>query len=317
MSETDLMQRLDGELAPRTAQLEKDNEALKPAMQDVINKLSDAIRKLDQPLIKRHAKTLEGQVATYAALLTRARKLVDELGSIDTDAKDALKKIVALTQRASASHDKAMRNYTKLKGLLDMAHKKAEDRAVSAVMTQWAEMESWMTTQRDVARIRVKQMEALVQLARSAIADGDAKSLAQAQERAKQRLTWKPTQLEIGDKYMKFCTACEKALGKDLQAELKRDMEKFKRMVTELAELNDKLDACLDLIKNLKMPAAKPAKLDLQKAAGVLKVDAAKLKKAWEAGAGDAEKALGGLAKELKTTGKEMVAALRKAKLLG
>ena len=127
MSDANLLQRLNADIAPRTAELEKENEALKPAMQDVINKLSDAIRKMDQPLIKRHAKTLEAQVATYATLLTRATKLVDDLGKIDTDDKDALKKIEALTQRASASHDKIMRNYTKLKELLDMAHKKAEE----------------------------------------------------------------------------------------------------------------------------------------------------------------------------------------------
>jgi hypothetical protein len=318
MSDDKLLQRLTTDLAPRTAELEKDNEAQKPAMQDVINKLSTAIRAMDQPLIRRHAKTLEGQVSVYASLVTRAKKLVDELGAIDTDDRDALKRIEGLTQKASASQDKITRNYTKLKELLDMAHAKATDPVVSAAMAQWAEMESWMTTQREIARIRVKQMETLVELAHGAIADGDDKSLAQAQEKAKLRLTWKPTQLEIGDKFMKFCIGCEKALGKNLQDELRRDMEKFKRMVTELADLNDMLDRCLATLKNMKMPPAKAAKLDFRKAAGLLGVDEAKLKKAWDAGAAAPEKALDGVAKEskLKTTGKEMVATLRKAKLL-
>lgn len=318
MSDAKLLQRLDADLAPRTDVLDKDNEAQKPAMQDVINKLSDAIRAMDQPLIKRHAKTLEAQVGVYAGLVDRARKLVDELGRIESDDRDALKRVAALTQKASASQAKIVRNYTKLKELLDMAHDKAQDPAAAAAMAQWAEMESWMTTQREVARTRVKQMQALVELADSAVADGDAKSLAQAQEKAKLRLTWKPTQLEIGDRYMKFCADCEAALGKDLQDQLKRDREKFKRMVTELADLNDQLDAYLAKLKSMKMPPPKAAKLDFRKAAGVLGVLEAKLKKAWDGGADSPEKALDGLARELKlkTTGKDMVAALRKSKLL-
>lgn len=317
MSDDKLLRRLNDDLAPRTDELEKDNEAQKPAMQEVINKLSDAIRAMDQPLIKRHAKTLEAQVAVYAGLVGRARQLVDDLGKVDTDDRDALKRIEALTQRASASQAKIVRNYAKLKELLDMAHDKAGDPAVAAAMAQWAEMESWMTTQREVARTRVKQMQALVELAESAIADGDQKSLAQAQEKAKLRRTWKPTQAEIGDRFMKFCADCEAALGKDLQDQLKRDREKFKRMVTELAELNDQLDAFLAKLTNMKMAPPKAARLDLRKAAVVLNVAEAKLKKAWD-GADSPEDALNVLVKELKlkTTGKEMVAALKKARLL-
>jgi hypothetical protein len=316
MSDAKLLQRLDTNLAPRTDQLDKDNEAQKPAMQAVINKLSDAIRAFDQPLIRRHAKTLEAQVAVYAGLVDRAKKLIDELGAIDTDDADALKRIEALTRKASASQTKITGNYTKLKWLLDKAHDTAANPAIAAVMAQWAEMESWMTTAREATKVRVKQMEALVELAESAIAGGDAKSLAQAQEKARLRLTWKPTQLEVGDKYMKFCAACEKALGKDLTDQLKRDREKFKRMVTELAELNDKLDADFARLKGMKMATAKAAKFDFAKAAAVIGVPEAKLRKAWDAGA--PEKALDGLARELKlkTTGKEMVAALRKARLL-
>ena len=67
------------------------------------------------------------------------------------------------------------------------------------------------------------------------------------------------------------------------------------------------------------MPAAaKAPKLDIRKAAAALNVVEAKLKKAWDAGGDDPQKALDGLARELKlkTTGKEMVATLKKARLL-
>jgi hypothetical protein len=318
MSDDKLLQRLTNDLAPRTAELEKDNDAQKGPMQDVINKLSDAIRASNQPALKQYTKTLEDQVAVYASLVNRARKLVEEIGAINSNDADAIKRASALKQKADASLDKITRNYTKLKELLDMAHKKANDPAVAAVMAQWAEMESWMTSTREVTRLRVKQMETLAELAKSAMADGDDKSLAQAQEKAKLRLTWKPTQLEIGDKYMKFSARCEKVLGKNLQDELKRDMAKFARMVTEIAELNDKLDKYFEALKKLKMPAGQAAaKLDYRKAAGVLGVDEAKLKKAWDAGSANPEKALDGLAKDSKfKTGKEMLAALKKAKLL-
>ena len=319
MSDDKLLQRLREDLAPRVIELDKDNESQKPAMQDVINKLSDAIRAVDQPMIRRHAKTLEAQVAVYAGLVSRAQKLVDELGKIDTDDRDARKGVDALTQKASASQAKIARNYTKLKELLDLAHDKAADSKAAAAMAQWAEMESWMTTQREVTRTRVKQMQALVELSESAVKDGDAKSLAQAQEKAKLRRTWKPTQGEIGEKYMKFCADCEASLGNELQDQLKRDREKFKRMVTELAELNDQLDACLAKISGMKMAPPKPVRLDVHKAAGVLHVEEAKLKKAWDAGGGSPEDAMNLLAKDLKlkTTGRDMVAALRKARLLG
>ena len=320
MSDDKLLQRLSTDLAPRTAELEKDNEAQKGPMQDVINRLSDAIRASDQPALKQYTKALEDQVAVYASLVNRARKLVEEFGTINSDDRDALKRVEGLKQKATGSLDKITRNYTKLKELLDMAHKKAADPAVAAVMAQWAEMESWMTTTREVTRVRVKQMETLAELAKSAMADGDVKSLAQAQEKAKLRLTWKPTQLEIGDKYMKFCVRCEKVLGKNLQDELKRDIAKFARMVTEIAELNDKLDKYAEALKKLKMPAGQAAaKLDYRKAAGVLGVDEAKLKKAWDAGSANPEKALDGLAKDKGAkfkTGKEMLAALKKAKLV-
>jgi hypothetical protein len=69
----------------------------------------------------------------------------------------------------------------------------------------------------------------------------------------------------------------------------------------------------------MKMAAApKAAKLDYRKAASVLDIAEAKLKKAWDTGADDPQKTLDGLARELKlkTTGKDMVAALKKARLL-
>ncbi len=318
MSDDRLLQRIDSDLAPRVDAIEKDDGAQKPAMQAVIGRLSDALRALDQPLILRHAKTLEGQVETYAGLVARVRKLVADLGAVATKDAEALKRIVALTTRASAAEGKILRNYEQLKKLLDLAHQKGKDPAIAKALTEWAGMESWMATQRDVLRIRVKQMQVLVDLAKSSAADGDANSFAQAQDKAKVRLTWKPTQVEIGQRYMGFCTRCEAALGQDLQSELKRDRAKFGKMLSELADMNDQLDASLATIQKMKMPpAAAAAKLDYRKAAAVLGVAEAKLKKAWEAAPSAApEKRLEGLAKELKTTAKDMVAALRKAKLL-
>lgn len=316
---SDLMQRLNTDLSARVDALEKENDAQKGPMQDVVNKLSDAIRAMDQPLIKRHAKTLEGQVSVYAGLADRAKKLIDELGKIDTSDAAERKRVVELTTAASASNGKIQRNYEALKKLQAVAHDKATDTASAAVMTQWAEMESWMTTQRTLLQTRLKQMDTLVELAESSAADGDDKSFAQAQDRAKLRLTWKPTQLEIGDKYMKFCSDCEAVLSKDLLDQLKRDRMKFGRIMTECAELNDQLDARYTKLKNMKMPAAaKAPKLDIRKAAAALNVVEAKLKKAWDAGGDDPQKALDGLARELKlkTTGKEMVATLKKARLL-
>lgn len=310
---SDLEQRLDSDFTPRTDDLDKDNEAQKGPMQEVINKLSDAIRALDATAIRRQAKVLESQVAVYAGLADRARKLLDELSRLDTDDAAARKRIEALRQKASASNAKIQRNYEKLKQMQDLAHHRA---AAADSMAQWSDMESWMTTQRTLLQTRVKQMDALLELAQSSIEAGDEKSFAQAQEKAKLRATWKPTQAEIGDRFMRFCADCEAALGKDLQDQLKRDRAKFGHMVTECAELNDKLDASVAKLKAMKMPAPKP-KLDLHKAAAVLDVAEARLRKAWDNAAGDIGKALDALAREIKkASAKDMLAALKKARLL-
>lgn len=318
MSDAVLAQRLKEELEPQLHVLEKDSDTQKAAMQGVIGKLSDAIRASDQANIRRQAKSLEDQVGGYSQLIMRTKRLLALVESLRSNDSDAVKRATVLRGKVDALHGKMTRNYAAMKALLDQAHKKLDDPAIAAVMTQWTELESWITSQHEVARIRVQQMQTLLELARSSVSAGDAAGLAQAQARAKVRLTWKPLYLEASDRVHSFCDACAKVLGKELQDQLKRDIAKFRRMVPEMAGLNDQLDKHYEALKAMKMPAQRSAALDFRKAAGLLHLDEAKLRKAWGSGPSAPEKVLDGLAREAKVkgTGKEMVATLKKAKLL-
>ena len=318
MSDATLTQRLKDELQPQLQTLEKESDAQKAAMQGLIGKLSDAIRASDQASIRRLSKSLEDQVGGYSQLIVRTKRLLALVEALRSNDADAIKRATALRDKIDTLHAKMARNYAAMKALLDQAHRKLDDPAIAAVMAQWTELEAWITAQHEVAGIRVQQMLTLLELARSAVAAGDAAGLAQAQARAKVRLTWKPLYLEASDRVMRFCDACAKVLGKDLQDQLKRDIAKFRRMVPEMAGLNDQLDKHYESLKAVKMPAQKSAALDIRKAAGLLHLDEAKLRKAWGSGPSAPEKVLDGLAREAKVkgTGKQMLATLKKAKLL-
>lgn len=318
MSDERLLQRLKQDLTPRADALEKDNDTQKAAVQGVIDQLSEAIRQSDQPVIRRLAKTVDGQVDEYARLVDRGNKLVAEISAIRTDDAKAQKLVDTLNGKAKESATKLGRNFAAIKKMLAMAHEKEKDPRVAAMTARWAEMESWLTTQREVLKARVKQMQALVEVAEGAGADGDKKTLDQALDEAKQRATWKPTLRETGDKYTHFLADIDKVLGKDLQEQLQRDLQRFKGMVSELAELNDELDRQVVKVQKVKLAAPRPAKLDIRKAALVLDIAEEELKKAWDAGAAVPEKVLDALAKKLKlkTSGSDMAKALRKARLI-
>jgi len=318
MSDERLLQRLKQDLTPRADALEKDNDTQKAAVQGVIDQLSEAIRQSDQLVIRSLAKTLDGQVDEYARLVDRGNKLVAEISAIRTDDAKAQKLVETLNGKAKESATKLGRNFAAIKKMLAMAHEKEKDPRVAAMTARWAEMESWLTTQREVLKARVKQMQALVEVAEGAGADGDKKTLDQALDEAKQRATWKPTLRETGDRYTHFLADIDKVLGKDLQEQLQRDLHRFKGMVSELAELNDELDRQVVKVQKVKLAAPKPAKLDTRKAALVLDIAEEELKKAWDAGAAVPEKVLDALAKKLKlkTSGSDMAKALRKARLI-
>ena len=318
MSDERLLQRLKQDLTPRADALEKDNDTQKAAVQGVIDQLSEAIRQSDQLVIRSLAKTLDGQVDEYARLVDRGNKLVAEISAIRTDDAKAQKLVETLNGKAKESATKLGRNFAAIKKMLAMAHEKEKDPRVAAMTARWAEMESWLTTQRGVLKARVKQMQALVEVAEGAGADGDKKTLDQALDEAKQRATWKPTLRETGDRYTHFLADIDKVLGKDLQEQLQRDLQRFKGMVSELAELNDELDRQVVKVQKVKLAATKPAKLDTRKAALVLDIAEEELKKAWDAGAAVPEKVLDALAKKLKlkTSGSDMAKALRKARLI-
>ena len=318
MSDEKLLQRLKDDLTPRADAIEKDNDTQKTATQAVIDPLSEAIRQSDQTAIRRLTKMLDGQVDEYARLVDRGDKLAAELEAIRTDDAKAQKLVDALYGKAKESAAKLGRNFVAIKKMLALAHEKEKDPRVAAMMARWAEMESWLTTQREVLKARVKQMQALVEVAEGAGAEGDQKALDQALDKAKQRATWKPTLHETGDKYMHFLADIDKVLGKELQEQLQRDLQRFKGMVSELAELNDELDRQVAKVQKVKLAPPKPLKLDTRKAADVLGVAEAELKKAWDAGAGVPEKVLDALARKLKlkTSGADMAKALRKARLI-
>jgi hypothetical protein len=316
---SDIAETIDSEIQPKADALEKDAVEQKQKMQALVNKVSDAIRASNQPLIKRELEALEEfRMGPYAALITGTNNLLVELAKLKTEDEtgDDFKQIEALTKSLGELKRKLDNNYAALKALENKANHVLEDSAHAGgdARKEWAAMEAWLKAQLAAAKLHYQAMVTLKDLAEKALDAGDQSDLADAIKHSQVRSTWEPLQKEIEEKFSKFCDKCESnGLSKDLQDQLARDRVAFQKIVDDLAGLNKKMDELHKDVQNMKI-----APLDFNRLAAVLKVPTthvAKLKKALELEGKAREKALTDLQQELKIkfSAKDM-ASLMKAK---
>jgi hypothetical protein len=117
---SEIAEIIDTEIQPEADALEKSAAEQKPKIQNLVNKLSDAIRLSNQPLIKRELEALEEfRMGTYASLVTGTNNLLAQLANLkaDDESGDHFKRIEALTRALGELQGRFEWNYTALKML--------------------------------------------------------------------------------------------------------------------------------------------------------------------------------------------------------
>ena len=116
---------IDTKIQPAADALQKAAEEQKPKVQDAINKLSEAIKAKNLPLISRHLNTLEQlKVPPYASLLPATKALLAQLAKLQpaADSEEDLKQIDSLTKSLGELQGKLERNYDRIKELEPWFH---------------------------------------------------------------------------------------------------------------------------------------------------------------------------------------------------
>ena len=310
------------EIRPKADVLLKAHDKQTEKVRATLFSLKADIDKKNERMIRLHAKALEAMVAELAEHLSRTARLLHDLEALKPDqslVKD-LAEVEKLTEALGDLERKLTKNYGIVKSSLDEANDALEaDEAVvdtGEATREWAVMEAWLRKHLEIFKKRLDQIGPVRENARKAVAARNAKALAEAIKSSSALATAKPTLGDIRETYSDFCTKCDaQVLTKNLQDQLARDRKTFDAIIDEMAEISGKVVA---IDKEIAAMELEP--VDVKKAAALLKIPGsqeAKLKKALSLDGPAMEKALDALAKELrlKTTGREMIAALKKAKL--
>jgi hypothetical protein len=314
----DLQQEINSDLKPAVGQLAADHESAKGRMQRVANDLAQAVQGKNAALIRRQLDTLNGLMADYAALVSRAQALLARMGKLhaDDERSPAGKALAALTQSLGDLQGRMDRNYMKLKELQSNANKALGQASSSAekLAEAWAEMEAFLNTNLKLYNTREKQISTLHELAQTALLERDPTDLAKIQSRNEERKGWKPTISDINTRLIGFFGETGKQLSAELRDQFTRDRIKFNKTMEELEGIDKRIDAHFKAIKDL---AIKP--IDAKKAADAMEIpkgNEARVKKALDGS--PLVDALGMLAKDLKlkASGADLLAKLRRSKLL-
>jgi len=319
-TKAEIHDQIETNLKPKKKKLEQEHTELLPKFQQAAFALPGAISKYNEPMVTLYRDTLQKGTEHFAVMLSKTDVLLDQLKELakDEGVLDDFKEVEALTAELSELRRKFNKDYGIGKTLLDQANDALEKHKQDASDTteEWAVMEAWLRTKLDRAKKQLTQMLAARDAAKKAVAARNQKALDDAAKLSSQVVDLSPTLDEIKKQFEGFCDKCEaKGLSKEQQEQLARDRKTFEGIVAEYSEIAAKLVSTDVEIEGLEIPG-----VDVKKAAALLKVPSsqeAKLKKALEAGSGIL-KALDALGKELtpNTTGKAMIAALKKAKLL-
>ena len=320
MTKAEIHTRIEKDIKPRKKKIEDEHKEMFPKFQVALFSLDEVIEKFDEPMIKFHRTVIQKGTEHYAAMLSRTDKLLEELEDFEADDGVLVdfEELKTTTKELSDLRTKFNKDFTAGKAGLDKANDALEEHTKGArdATEEWAVMEAWLRKNLELRKKRVGMIESVRETARKAVAARNDKALADAIKASAAIVDAKPDLEELQEDYSKFCTKCEaQGLSKELQDQLARDRKTFDGIMEEITALTGKIVAIDVEIEGLEVPP-----VDVKKAAALLKIPStheAKLKKALEVGPG-MEKALDALVKELKLkmTGKEMIAALKKAKLL-
>jgi hypothetical protein len=216
-------------------------------------------------------------------------------------------------------HRKLDKNYGIGKKIEDQAnkalaaHKDGEKESVE----QWAVQEAWIRKHLELAKKRLPEIEKLSEKAKKAAAERNSKALEEAQKASAAIRDTEPTYQDVAENFEKFCERVKpKNMSKELQDQFVRDRAEFQKLIDELGEVSRKIGEV-----DARIETMQTAEVDYKKAAALLKIPGqylSKLQAALEGLGASLERALDALAKEakLKSTGKDMILILKRARVL-
>lgn len=314
---------LKRDIGPRADKLLKVHKKETGELADQMGKLNSAIEKKQDRLILLHTKGIRTEIKQLATRLSQASKLLGELDALDPE--DGFgpnqKEVERLTGELAELERKLTKNFKIAKAAVDKGNDALEADAKTIdgdeVAKEWAVLEAWMVRLAKDAKTQKAQAVKLHAKAKKAAAARDAKAHERALEELRSAATLNPDPKELVDKVAGFWKKHDpKKLPKDLQQQVGRDQDRFKKLVKEMITIQDEMRK---LVKDAEQSA--PGARDHKKAAKVLNIPASHLGKLQKALAKDEagmRKAFDGMSKELSlgSDGKQMVATLKKAKVL-
>lgn len=311
---------IETEIRPGATGLLKAHAAQTDKFREAIVSLTDAIEKSDERMIKLWLKALtveEGELANHSSRTARLLQLLDEIEP-DDGMVDDLEEIKKLTADLTELQRKLNKNYGIGKKVEDQANKAlaAHKDGEKDSIAEWAVQEAWIRKQLELAKRRLPEIEKLSEKAKRAAAERNEKALEEAQKASAELRDTEPTFKEVEEGFEEFCENVKpKNMSKDLQDQFVRDRAAFQKLVDELGVITRKI-----LEVDARIETLQTAEMDYKKAATLLKIPSqylSKLQAALDGLSTNLEKALDALAKEakLKTTGREMVAILKRAKI--
>src|SRR4051812_10507739 len=308
-------------IRPKANELLKAHAGQTEKLRTILFTLKAAVDKPDEASIRLNLRALGTEEAELANHLSRTAKLLDLIENIDCD--DGVladyDELTKLTAELSELKRKINNNYAIGKKSEDEANKALENHkeGQADVTAQWAVQEAWLRKHLEMAKKRLQDIEKLSEKAKKAAAERNDKVLAETQKASAQIRETKPTYQELADGFREFCEKVKpKSMSKDLQDQFQRDKVTFQKIVDELQVTSNKI-----LEFDSKIETLQTAGVDYKKAAGLLKVPnqfVGKLEIILEGSTSGMEKALDQFAKDikLKTTGKDMLATLKRAKMI-
>lgn len=308
----------------KTDQIVKAQKKINPRFEELSTKLPAAIKAADGPMVELYLKSLQVLIRDIDNSLNDTRLALGFLDTVEDDedfVSTRLQDVEKITKLVSDARSSLTNQYKTAKQLENKAEKSLEGEhgTQEAAFRELAQLDKWITDEKKELVAAFQKAEQLNTKATNAFEARDGKSLADARKAMQA--------LEIGVRRITFDSH---------ESSLKKFQERAedKRFTTQTtAELKDGVQDLLSrhigsrvYLEQLEKTEKRVlefeiAEIDVRKAAKVLELDSKaepKLAKVLKGPGPAIEKGLEALAKELKlkTSGKEMAAALRKAGVL-
>ena len=321
MNKAEVHKYIETKVRPDANVLFKAHDAQTDKLREILFTLQAAEDKADEPSIRVNLRALGTEEAELADHLSRTGYLIKSIEGIDCDegVLADYDEVTELTAKLSELKRKINKNYGIGKKAEDQASKvlaKHKDGEADST-AKWAVQEAWIRKHLEMAKKRLADIQQLSEKAKKAAADRNDKALEDTQKASAQLRDYKPTYQEVAASFAKFCeTVKPKNMSKDLQDQFQRDRAAFQKLVDELQVTSNRI-----LEFDAKIETVQTAGVDYKKAAALLKIPnqfIGRLEIILEGNISGMEKALDAFAKDikLKISGKDMLATLKRAKLI-